>query len=96
MPKKPARAPAAPPAPVKTREQLMDERAAADFAKMDAVNRKPIAPDLRDGPGGSMLGGGSSGFSFNGNLLTGRKPTSGIPDGVPGRTIGLLNRPRPK
>jgi hypothetical protein len=38
MPKKSAKSPAAPPAPVKTREQLMDERAAADFAKMDRVN----------------------------------------------------------
>jgi hypothetical protein len=92
MPKKPA-----PPAPTLTREQQMDVRAAADFAKMDAVNRKPFPPDLfRDGPGGLGLGGGGSGFSLNGNLLTGRKPTPGIPDGVPGRTVGLLNRPRPK
>jgi hypothetical protein len=37
MPKKPL---SAPPAPVKTltREQLMDQRAAADFAKMDRIN----------------------------------------------------------
>jgi hypothetical protein len=34
MPKKPS----APPAPAKTREQLMDERAAADFAAMDKIN----------------------------------------------------------
>jgi hypothetical protein len=38
MTKKPAKTPAALPAPVKTREQLMDERAAADFAKMDRIN----------------------------------------------------------
>ncbi len=38
MPKKPAAIPPAPPAPAKTREQLMDERAAADFAAMDRIN----------------------------------------------------------
>jgi hypothetical protein len=67
------------------------------LAHMDEVNRKPIPPDLfRDGPGGFLMAPGSCGFSVNGNLLTGRKPLAGIPDGVPGQTVGLLNRPRPK
>jgi hypothetical protein len=38
MSKKSVKTPSAPAAPVKTREQLMDERAAADFAAMDKVN----------------------------------------------------------
>jgi hypothetical protein len=39
MTRKSAKSPTAPPAPTKTREQLMDERAAADFAKMDRINQ---------------------------------------------------------
>jgi hypothetical protein len=35
---KPTKTSAALPAPVKTREQLMDERAAANFAAMDKIN----------------------------------------------------------
>jgi hypothetical protein len=38
MVKKLAQTPSAPPAPVRTREQLMDDRAAADFAKMSRIN----------------------------------------------------------
>jgi hypothetical protein len=38
MTKKPAKTPAAPPAPVKTREQAMDLAARKTFEKMDAVN----------------------------------------------------------
>jgi hypothetical protein len=61
----------------------------------DAANAKPIPPALfrDDGRGGYLGLGGGGGFSLNNNLLTGRKPMPGIPDGVPGRTVGLI---RPK
>jgi hypothetical protein len=41
MTKKPAKTPAASPAPVRTltREQLMDQRAAADFEKMNRIDQ---------------------------------------------------------
>jgi hypothetical protein len=38
MSKKPTKTSAAPPPPTLTREQQMDVRAAADFAKMDRIN----------------------------------------------------------
>jgi hypothetical protein len=57
MSKKPAKIPSVPPAPVKTREQLMDERAAADFAKMDRINSdKSIEYRVMNEPDPNPLG----------------------------------------
>jgi hypothetical protein len=112
MSMKPAKAPSAPPVSVKTREPppggRFDENGILRPIPPKPNDGLPpkgwvngcsdVAPGLRDGPGGylGLAGGGSSGFAVNGNLLTGRKPLAGIPDGVPGQTVGLLNRPRPK
>jgi hypothetical protein len=49
------------PKPAKTREELMDERAAADFAQMTAANARPIPPGMLAAE--PWTGGG---FSWNG------------------------------
>jgi hypothetical protein len=54
-----------PPVPAKTREQLMDERAAADFARMDQINGQPLPLDLLRAESWHGMGG-SAGFSWDG------------------------------